>query len=72
MSAEYGAAETLFLQCVAPLSARGRSDRDVDHVLQISVRTVHHHVEAILSKLGVAGRERIAAALDRSSQISTP
>jgi DNA-binding CsgD family transcriptional regulator len=64
--APFGARLTVRENEVARLIARGRSDREVAHVLQISVRTVHHHVEAVLSKLGVRGRERIAAALDRS------
>jgi DNA-binding NarL/FixJ family response regulator len=48
---------------VARLVARGRSDREIALALQISVRTVHHHVEAILSKLGVHERTLVAAAL---------
>jgi DNA-binding CsgD family transcriptional regulator len=65
--ASFGARLTPREQEVARMIARGRSDRDVAHVLQISVRTVHHHVEAILSKLGVANRERIASALQNGA-----
>lgn len=38
------------------LVLRGRSNGDIAHVLGISIRTVHHHVEASFSKLGIRGR----------------
>jgi DNA-binding CsgD family transcriptional regulator len=48
---------------VARLVARGRSDKDIARALEISVRTVHHHVEAVYSKLGVSGRGAVTGAL---------
>jgi DNA-binding NarL/FixJ family response regulator len=44
---------------IASLLARERSDKEIANALQISVRTVHHHVEAILSKLGAPDRSKV-------------
>jgi HD-GYP domain-containing protein (c-di-GMP phosphodiesterase class II) len=41
---------------VLRLIARGRSDRDAAAILHLSSRTVHHHVQHIYDKLGVATR----------------
>jgi DNA-binding CsgD family transcriptional regulator len=57
--APFGARLTAREREVARLVARKRSDREIARVLEISVRTVHHHVEAILSKLGVRGRQQL-------------
>jgi DNA-binding CsgD family transcriptional regulator len=54
--ASFGARLTVRERDVARLVARRRSDREIAQALSISVRTVHHHVEAILSKLGVGRR----------------
>jgi DNA-binding CsgD family transcriptional regulator len=44
---------------IAELVAGGRSDRDISTQLNISERTVHHHVAAILGKLGLRSRWQI-------------
>lgn len=48
---------------VSGLIARERSDREIARALSISVRTVHHHVEAIFSKLGVQRRSQLTESL---------
>ncbi|GAA0904679.1 response regulator transcription factor [Virgisporangium aurantiacum] len=40
--------------------ARGRSNREIARVLNVSVKTVKTHVSAIFTKLGVADRTRAA------------
>ena len=50
----YHAPETL--DEVLALLADGLSDREISQQLFISERTVHHHVSAVLSKIGVASR----------------
>lgn len=57
--APFGARLTSREREVAGLVARKRSDREIARALSISVRTVHHHVEAVLSKLGVARRTQL-------------
>jgi DNA-binding CsgD family transcriptional regulator len=54
--ASFGARLTARERDVARLVANARSNREIAKALSISVRTVHHHVEAIFSKLGVARR----------------
>jgi DNA-binding CsgD family transcriptional regulator len=61
--APFGARLTAREREVAALVARKRSDREVARALSISVRTVHHHVEAVLSKLGVARRTKLTESL---------
>ncbi|MGC1759711.1 MAG: LuxR C-terminal-related transcriptional regulator, partial [Candidatus Cybelea sp.] len=41
---------------VARLIAAKRSNREIARALEISVRTVEHHVEAAFSKLGIRAR----------------
>jgi DNA-binding CsgD family transcriptional regulator len=66
--APFGARLTQKENQVAALLSRDYSDRKIAESLSISVRTVHHHVEAILSKLGVPNRSRVASALSPSIQ----
>jgi DNA-binding NarL/FixJ family response regulator len=46
---------------VLELFAAGRSDADIATALHISPKTVGHHVQAILAKLGVANRAQAVA-----------
>ena len=46
---------------VLDLLADGRSNAEIAAALHISSRTVAHHVEAILAKLGVDNRTHAAA-----------
>jgi DNA-binding CsgD family transcriptional regulator len=48
---------------VAGLAARGLSDRDIATRLQVSLRTVHSHLHRAYRKLGVDGRDQLAAIL---------
>ncbi|MFZ0363625.1 MAG: LuxR C-terminal-related transcriptional regulator [Candidatus Cybelea sp.] len=57
---------------VARLVAAQRSNRDIARALEISVRTVEHHVEAAFSKLGIRARweltpERLSTGVTRSA-----
>jgi DNA-binding NarL/FixJ family response regulator len=47
-------------QEVLALLADGLADREISERLFISERTVHHHVSAVLSKIGVASRTAAA------------
>jgi DNA-binding NarL/FixJ family response regulator len=42
---------------VLALLSEGLPDREISRRLFISVRTVHHHVSAVLSKIGVPSRD---------------
>jgi len=56
---------------VLELVAEGATNADIAARLGLSVRTVDHHVSAILSKLGARSRrEAVAAARSRSAGIS--
>jgi DNA-binding CsgD family transcriptional regulator len=48
---------------VARLVAAHRSNRDIALALDISVRTVDHHVEAAFSKLGIRSRWQLSSAI---------
>lgn len=48
-------------RAVAGLVARGKSNREIAHILVISERTVGAHIGNILSKLGFSSRTQIAA-----------
>jgi DNA-binding CsgD family transcriptional regulator len=48
---------------VARLVAAQRSNREIARALEISVRTVDHHVEAAFSKLGIRARWQLSARL---------
>ena len=47
-------------QEVLALLAEGLPDREISRRLFISERTVHHHVSAVLSKIGVSSRTAAA------------
>jgi DNA-binding CsgD family transcriptional regulator len=59
--APFGARLTAREREVARLVGRGRTNAEIARALQISVRTVHHHVEAAFSKLGVRARWQMTA-----------
>jgi DNA-binding CsgD family transcriptional regulator len=48
---------------VARLAARGTTNRAIATILGLSERTVHHHCEAIFSKLGIRSRWQLPPAL---------
>jgi DNA-binding NarL/FixJ family response regulator len=52
---------------VARLVAGGTSNRAIAATLRLSERTVHHHCEAIFSKLGIRSRWQLSRALAESS-----
>jgi DNA-binding NarL/FixJ family response regulator len=47
-------------QEVLALLSEGLPDREISHRLFISERTVHHHVSAVLAKVGVSSRTAAA------------
>jgi DNA-binding NarL/FixJ family response regulator len=47
-------------QQILQLLSEGQSNEEISATLFISVRTVEHHVSAILGKLGVSTRHRAA------------
>jgi DNA-binding NarL/FixJ family response regulator len=47
-------------QEVLALLSEGLPDREISQRLFISERTVHHHVSAVLSKIGVSSRTAAA------------
>lgn len=59
--APFGARLTPREREVARLAAAGRSNREIARALEVSVRTVDHHVEAVFSKLGVRARWELTA-----------
>ncbi len=52
-------------QEVLALIGEGLSDQAIASRLVLSTRTVHHHVAAVLAKLGVANRQEAAAEAER-------
>lgn len=52
-------------QEVLALLSQGLADREISRRLFISERTVHHHVSAVLSKIGVSSRTAAAHAAAR-------
>ena len=58
-------------QEVLALLAEGLPDREISRRLFISERTVHHHVSAVLSKIGVSSRTAAAREATRMG-IRTP
>jgi DNA-binding CsgD family transcriptional regulator len=47
-------------------TARGKSNRDIGEILNISPRTVNKHLEQVFVKLGVENRAAAAGAAIRS------
>jgi DNA-binding NarL/FixJ family response regulator len=58
-------------QMVLALLIEGLPDKEISHRLVVSERTVHHHVSAILSKIGVTSRSAAAREAVRMG-IGTP
>lgn len=67
--APFGAALTPREAQVARLVSQGRSNRQIAFALDVSVRTAHHHVEAVFSKLGIRARWQLTPALLRQGNI---
>lgn len=61
--APFGARLTTRELEIARLVARKRSTREIARALEISARTVHHHVEAAFSKLGIHSRRDLTEEL---------
>jgi DNA-binding NarL/FixJ family response regulator len=55
---------------IARLAARGATNRTIAVTLGLSERTVHHHCEAIFSKLGIRSRWQLTPALGQASVAS--
>ena len=53
---------------VAALAAGGLSNRAIAERLRLSVRTVENRLQAVYERLGLEGREQLAAALDASGK----
>jgi adenylate cyclase len=51
---------------IARLIATGRSNAEIARELSISLHTVRHHAEQVLSKLGLRTRSQVAATLHRT------
>ena len=54
---------------VAELAAQGRSNPQIAQALFVTRKTVETHLGRVYSKLGIAGRAQLAAAL---AQVRTP
>ncbi|OWY60812.1 hypothetical protein B7486_67160 [cyanobacterium TDX16] len=50
-------------QEVAGLAAEGQSNQEIADRLGLSVRTVENHLQRAYEKLGIPGRDELAAAL---------
>jgi DNA-binding NarL/FixJ family response regulator len=48
---------------IAKYAAEGLSNRAIAQVLGLSERTVHHHCEAVLGKLGIKSRWQLSSAV---------
>jgi DNA-binding NarL/FixJ family response regulator len=59
-------------QEVLALLSEGLPDRDISQRLFISERTVHHHVSAVLSKIGVSSRMAAAREAARMGMGNAP
>jgi DNA-binding CsgD family transcriptional regulator len=55
---------------IASFAAQGASSKDIADRLFLSVRTVNNHLQSVYSKLGVAGRHELAAALADQADLS--
>jgi DNA-binding NarL/FixJ family response regulator len=58
-------------QEVLALIADGLSNRQISHVLHISVYTVQNHVQNLITKLGVRNRTQAASVYSRSLRRET-
>jgi len=57
---------------VARLAADGATNRDIAHALYVSVKTIEGHLAAVYTKLGIARRGELAAALSGKIQGRDP
>jgi DNA-binding CsgD family transcriptional regulator len=55
---------------IAALISRGKSSREIAHLLKLSPRTIDTHVAAIFNKLGVSSRSELTVALSSKSGTS--
>jgi DNA-binding CsgD family transcriptional regulator len=51
---------------IALLASAGKSSREISTTLRLSIRTVENHLQAVYSKLGVAGRTGLMRVLSNS------